>query len=81
VDRLRSERLARLKATLESSELGAVSSFDFSNIRYMTSAHIGTWAIDTLIRFASLPRGGELLQPDDLVRSPEVLEEGMVFRG
>src|SRR6185437_14644995 len=59
VGRLRDERLARLNAQLERSELGAVLSFDFANIRYMTSTHIGTWAMDKLIRFALLPRGGE----------------------
>jgi len=58
VARLRSERLARLTAELERSELGAVLSFDFHNIRYMTGTHIGTWAMDKLIRFAVLPRGG-----------------------
>jgi Xaa-Pro aminopeptidase len=58
-DRLRTERLARLKASLDRSELGALLSFDFHNIRYMTSTHIGTWAMDKLIRFALLPRGGE----------------------
>src|SRR5580692_2437209 len=57
--RLRGERLARLKAQLEHSDLGAVLCFDFANIRYMTATHIGTWAIDKLIRFALLPRGGE----------------------
>jgi Xaa-Pro aminopeptidase len=55
-DRLRSERLARLKAQLEKSELGAILSFDFANIRYMTSTHIGTWAMDKLIRFSLLTR-------------------------
>ena len=59
VGRLRAERLARLNAQLDRSELGAVLSFDFANIRYMTSTHIGTWAMDKLIRFALLPRGGE----------------------
>jgi Xaa-Pro dipeptidase len=59
VDRLRTERLQRLKGQLEQSELGALLTFDFSNIRYMTSTHIGTWAMDKLIRFALLPRGGE----------------------
>ncbi|HJT99627.1 MAG TPA: Xaa-Pro peptidase family protein [Actinomycetes bacterium] len=59
VDRLRTERLARLKQALDRSELGALLSFDFHNIRYMTSTHIGTWAMDKLIRFALLPRGGE----------------------
>jgi len=57
--RLREERLAKLNAELERSELGALLSFDFANIRYMTSTHIGTWAMDKLIRFALLPRGGQ----------------------
>ena len=56
--RLRSERLARLSAKLEGSSLGALLSLDFGNIRYMTATHIGTWAMDKLIRFALLPRGG-----------------------
>ena len=58
-DRLRRERLGRLRAELERSELGALLSFDFHNIRYMTSTHIGTWAMDKLIRFSLLPRGGD----------------------
>src|SRR5688572_5545966 len=58
-DRLREQRLARLKAELDRSELGAVLAFDFSNIRYMTATHIGTWAVDKLIRFSLLVRGGE----------------------
>ena len=61
LDRLRRDRLAKLRAKLEQSELGALLTFDFSNIRYMTATHIGTWAIDKLIRFALLPRGGEPL--------------------
>jgi Xaa-Pro aminopeptidase len=56
--RLREQRLARLNAALDESELGALLTFDFSNIRYMTATHIGTWAMDKLIRFALLPRGG-----------------------
>ncbi|KMS76362.1 aminopeptidase [Streptomyces viridochromogenes] len=59
LDRLRKRRLARLNETLNRSELGAVLSFDFANIRYMTATHIGTWAMDKLIRFALLVRGGE----------------------
>jgi Xaa-Pro aminopeptidase len=58
-DRLRRERLERLRAKLDASDLGALLSFDFHNIRYMTATHIGTWAMDKLIRFALLPRGGE----------------------
>ncbi|MBO3750125.1 aminopeptidase P family protein [Streptosporangiaceae bacterium NEAU-GS5] len=57
--RLRAQRLARLKSALDGSSVGALLSFDFHNIRYMTATHIGTWAMDKLIRFALLPRGGE----------------------
>ena len=57
--RLREERLAKLKVELERSSLGAVLTFDFHNIRYMTATHIGTWAMDKMIRFAILPRGGD----------------------
>ena len=59
LDRLREERLARLNAELERSDLGAVLAFDFANIRYMTATHIGTWAMDKFIRFALLCRGAE----------------------
>src|SRR6478609_7999235 len=63
-DRLRTERLARLKAELERSDLGAVLAFDFSNIRYMTSTHIGTWAMDKLIRFSLLTRNTDPISWD-----------------
>ena len=63
-ERLRRERLARLKAELERSELGAVLAFDFSNIRYMTATHIGTWAMDKLIRFSLLTRNTDPISWD-----------------
>jgi Xaa-Pro aminopeptidase len=59
LERLRRDRLARLRGQLDASDLGALLTFDFGNIRYMTSTHIGTWAMDKLIRFALLPRGGD----------------------
>jgi Xaa-Pro aminopeptidase len=59
VNRLRKQRLTKLKRQLDGSDLGALLTFDFHNIRYMTATHIGTWAMDKLIRFALLPRGGE----------------------
>ena len=58
MSRLRTERLSRLTAELQRSSLGAVLTFDFHNIRYMTGTHIGTWAMDKMIRFAVLPQGG-----------------------
>lgn len=59
VDRLRVERLARVKEKLEQSDLGALLCFDMNNIRYTTSTTIGMWAFDKLVRFSLLPRGGE----------------------
>jgi Xaa-Pro aminopeptidase len=64
VDRLRDDRLGRLKAELERSELGALLAFDFSNIRYMTATHIGTWAMDKLIRFSLLTRNSDPISWD-----------------
>jgi Xaa-Pro aminopeptidase len=63
-DRLRRERLARAREHLERSELGALLCFDMANIRYITATHIGTWAMDKLIRFCLLPRGGEPIMWD-----------------
>jgi Xaa-Pro aminopeptidase len=63
-DRLRRERLARAKQFLAESELGALLCFDTSNIRYITATHIGTWAIDKLVRFCLLPQGDEPIMWD-----------------
>ena len=59
VERLRTYRLARARAALEASDVGAVLLFDFNNIRYVTSTHIGEWARDKMTRFSLLTRGGE----------------------
>jgi Xaa-Pro aminopeptidase len=59
VDRLRRDRLARAKAKLEESELGALLLFDMNNIRYVTATAIGSWSNDKLIRFALLTRASE----------------------
>jgi Xaa-Pro aminopeptidase len=58
-NRLREYRFARAHSALEASELGALLVFDFNNIRYLTSTHIGEWARDKMTRFALLTRGGE----------------------
>ncbi len=51
-DRLRTARLAKTKATLAASDLGALLLFDPNNLRYVTSTAIGTWERDKNIRFA-----------------------------
>jgi Xaa-Pro aminopeptidase len=64
LDRLRRERLARAKEYLKRSELGALLCFDMANIRYLTATHIGTWAMDKLIRFCLLPQDDEPIMWD-----------------
>jgi Xaa-Pro aminopeptidase len=63
-DRLREERLARIKSLLAESSLGALLCFDMANIRYITATHIGTWAADKLNRFCLLPQGDEPIMWD-----------------
>jgi Xaa-Pro dipeptidase len=58
-DRLRNHRLGRARAALGSSDVGSLLLFDFNNIRYVTSTHIGEWARDKMTRFALLTRGGD----------------------
>jgi Xaa-Pro dipeptidase len=59
VDRLRTYRTTRARDALAASDLGAVLLFDFNNIRYVTSTHIGEWARDKMTRYALLTRGGD----------------------
>src|SRR5690242_1168159 len=63
-ERLRSERLARIKRLLKESEMGALLCFDMNNIRYITATHIGTWAMDKLTRFSLLPQDDEPIMWD-----------------
>jgi Xaa-Pro aminopeptidase len=63
-ERLRRERRARAQERLVRSDLGALLCFDMANIRYLTATHIGTWAMDKLIRFCLLPQGGEPIMWD-----------------
>jgi Xaa-Pro aminopeptidase len=58
-DRLRKERVARAKALLAKSEMGALLCFDMNNVRYITSTHIGSWAQDKISRFTLLPQNDE----------------------
>ncbi len=57
--RLREYRLARTRAALEASELGALLCFDVNNVRYTTSTQIGEWVRDKVARYSLLARGGE----------------------
>jgi Xaa-Pro aminopeptidase len=59
LERLRHDRLSRIKAALKKSEMGALLCFDMNNIRYITATHIGTWAMDKLVRFSLLAQDDE----------------------
>jgi len=59
LERLRTDRLNRIKTALKKSEMGALLCFDMNNIRYITATHIGTWAMDKLVRFSLLPQDDE----------------------
>lgn len=57
-DRLRDYRVGRVREALATSELGAVLVFETSNVRYLTSTHIGTWGYNKQERWALLTRTG-----------------------
>src|SRR5919109_4490846 len=57
--RLNAYRLARTRAALARSGLGALLVFDQYNIRYISSTVIGEWARDKLTRWSLLTGNGE----------------------
>ncbi|MFI4925609.1 MAG: aminopeptidase P family protein, partial [Vicinamibacteria bacterium] len=57
--RLHDYRLARVRAALSQSGLGALLCFDQHNIRYTTSTVIGEWARDKLTRYSLLTGNGD----------------------
>jgi len=57
--RLHDYRLARTRAALAGSGLGALLCFDQNNIRYTTSTVIGEWARDKLTRYSLLTGNGD----------------------
>ena len=63
-ERLRTQRLARVKKFLKESEMGALLCFDMNNIRYITNTTIGTWAVDKLGRFCLLPQDDDPINWD-----------------
>ncbi len=57
--RLHDYRLARTRAALAKSGLGAILAFDQHNIRYISSTVIGEWARDKLLRYCLLSGNGD----------------------
>src|SRR5438067_41247 len=57
-DRLRRERLDRLRAQMKADDLGALVLFAGANIRYATASYQGNWKYNINIRYAVVPVEG-----------------------
>ena len=58
-DRLRKDRLARVREQMTKRDMGAMVLFAGANIRYITGSYQGNWKYNINIRYAVLPNGGE----------------------
>jgi Xaa-Pro aminopeptidase len=58
-DRLRKDRLARVREQMTKRDIGAMVLFAGANIRYITGSYQGNWKYNINIRYAVLPNGGE----------------------
>lgn len=57
--RLKIDRLKKAKASMKAYGLGAILSYDFDNIRYITGTHIGEWNRNKMNRHCLLVDGVE----------------------
>ncbi len=58
-ERLKDYRLSRVRMAMDEHGLGALLLFETSNIRYLTSTHIGYWAFNKGERYALITRNGD----------------------
>src|ERR1700674_3461771 len=58
-ERLRKDRLQRLREQMTARYLGALVLFAGANIRYVTGSYQGNWKYKINIRYAVVPNGGE----------------------
>ena len=58
-DRLRAERLEKLRVQMKKDDLGALILFAGANIRYATASYQGNWKYNINIRYAVVPTEGE----------------------
>ena len=54
-DRLRTERLEKLREQMRKHDLGALVLFAGANIRYATASYQGNWKYNINIRYAVVP--------------------------
>ena len=60
-ERMRKERLAKLREQMTKNDLGALVLFAGANIRYATGSYQGNWKYNINIRYAVVPNGGEVV--------------------
>ena len=60
-ERMRKDRLARLREQMSKNDLGALVLFAGANIRYATGSYQGNWKYNINIRYAVVPNGGEVV--------------------
>ena len=58
-ERLRTDRLQRLREQMKVHDLGALVLYAGANIRYATGSYQGNWKYNINIRYVVLPAGGE----------------------
>src|ERR1700719_2542631 len=58
-DRLRKERLAKLREEMTKRDIGALVLFAGANVRYVTGSYRGNWKYNINIRYAVVANGGE----------------------
>jgi len=57
--RMRRERVAKIKAEMEKTDLGCLLLFDSGNKRYATSTAVASPEVDNMGRYSIIPRNGE----------------------
>jgi Xaa-Pro aminopeptidase len=60
-ERMRKDRLSRLREQMSKNDLGALVLFAGANIRYATGSYQGNWKYNINIRYAVVPNGGEVV--------------------
>ena len=58
-NRLRRERVAKIKSAMKKTDLGCLLLFDTGNKRYATSTAVASPEVDNMARYAVVPRNGE----------------------
>src|ERR1700730_3359991 len=60
-ERMRGDRLARMREQMTQRDLGAMVLFAGANVRYVTGSYQGNWKYNINIRYAIVPNGGDVV--------------------